>query len=135
MTIKGSCLCGTIRYEITGLLQMAGHCHCSICRKSHGAAFATWAIIDPEQFRWTAGEACIQRYASSPGRERFFCRQCGSPLAASHDRKISEVVVGTIDGDPGVRPREHIFTGSKALWHEITDALPQYPGWPPELQP
>ena len=59
MTIRGSCLCGTVRFEITGPFAGAGHCHCSICRKSHGAAFATWAFVDPGEFRWTSGESSL----------------------------------------------------------------------------
>jgi hypothetical protein len=135
MTITGSCLCGTVCYEITGALQLIGHCHCSICRKSHGAAFATWGIVDPDQFRWTAGESSVQGYESSPGNQRCFCKRCGSPLVSTHGGAVGEVVVGSMDGDPGARPTEHIFVGSKACWHEITDALPQYETWPPETAP
>jgi hypothetical protein len=104
-----------------------------MCRKSHGAAFATWAMIEPNQFRWTSGVALVERYESSPGRARCFCRRCGSPLAAVHTGMVTEVVLGTVDGDPGVRPREHIFVGSKAPWYEIGDALPQSEDWPPGM--
>src|SRR3712207_3652800 len=72
MAIVGSCLCGSVRYEITGSLKVVGHCHCPMCRKSNGAAFATWGILDPEQFRWTSGVEFVQGYESSPGRERCF---------------------------------------------------------------
>lgn len=135
MAIGGSCLCGAVRYEITGPLNGAGHCHCSMCRKAHGAAFATWTFIDPAQFRWTAGTGDVGRYASSPGNERCFCRRCGSPLAVAHSGEVREVVLANVDGDPGVRPAEHIFTGSKAPWHEITDGLPQHREWPPGMAP
>lgn len=131
MAISGGCLCGSVRYEISGPFKMAGHCHCSMCRKSHGAAFVTWGMVDPDQFHWTSGEEFIEAYESSPGRGRCFCRKCGSPLAATHSGKVTEVVLGTVDGDPGVRPGEHIFVGSKAPWYEITDALPQFEEWPP----
>ena len=135
MTIKGSCLCGAVTYEIDGEFQFVGNCHCSICRKSHGAAFATWGIIDPEDFRWLSGENFVQGYESSPGRKRTFCKICGSPLVSTHSDQVGEVVFGTVDGDPGTRPREHIFVGSKASWHEITDSLPQFEEWPPGIQP
>ena len=124
MGITGSCLCGTVTYEITGSFQVMGHCHCSMCRKSNGAAFATWGIINGDQFRWTSGVEFVQGYESSPGRERCFCKKCGSPLVSTHSGAVTEVVVGTVDGDPGVRPGEHIFVGAKAPWYEITDALP-----------
>jgi len=135
MSIKGSCLCGTVRYEIAGEPQFVGNCHCSICRKSHGAAFATWGILKSGQFRWVSGEEFVENYESSPGRTRCFCRKCGSPLASAHSGTIGEVVVGTIDGDPGARPREHIFVGSRAPWYDITDSLPQHEAWPPGMMP
>ena len=133
MGLKGSCLCGVVRYEITGPFIAAGHCHCSICRKSHGAAFATWAHVAPDQFRWTSGAEAIAGYESSPGRARCFCSKCGSPLVSTDAGKVTEVVLGTVDGDPGVRPREHIFVRAKAPWYEIADALPQFEEWPPGL--
>lgn len=135
MAITGGCLCGAVSYEITDALEAAGHCHCSICRKSHGAAFATWTFVSPESFRWTAGGEFIERYSASSDRERCFCRKCGSPLAATHGGRVTEVVLATVDGDPGVRPREHIFVGSKAPWYEIADALPQFESWPPGMAP
>jgi len=135
MAITGNCLCGAVSYEISGSLKAAGHFHCSMCRKSHGAAFATWAHVNPGQFRWTSGVEFVARYESSPGKERCFCKKCGSPLGLSDSGKITEVVLGTVDGDPGVRPGEHIFVGSKASWYEIVDALPQYEEWPPGIVP
>lgn len=133
MTIAGSCLCGSVRYQVTGSFRAAGHCHCWICRKLHGAAFATWAHVEPEQFRWTAGADLVQTYASSPGRLRCFCRTCGSPLASTDAGRVTEVVLGTVDGDPMVRPGEHIFVASKAPWYEISDALPRHREWPPGM--
>ncbi len=135
MTVKGSCLCGAVRYEISGSLIALGHCHCSICRKSHGAAFATWAGVRPEEFRWTAGEDTVTAYESSPGKLRMFCRQCGAPLVSSESGRVTEVVMASLDGDPGVRPAGHIFVKYKVPWHEITDSLPQFDEWPPGMEP
>ena len=124
-----------MRYEIAGAFTLIGNCHCSLCRKANGAAFVTWGLLDPHQFRWTAGTNQLRWYASSPRTERGFCGRCGAALANAHGGRVSEVVVGSVDGDPGARPQEHIFVGSKAVWHEITDDLPQYPEWPPGVQP
>lgn len=135
MTVTGSCLCGKVRYEVAGELLFSGNCHCSRCRKSHGAAYATWGIINPDQFRWTAGEDSLSAYESSPRRFRCFCRHCGSPLASRHNENVEEIVLATVDGDPGSRPREHIFVASKAPWHDITDTLPQHAAWPGYMQP
>lgn len=135
MAISGSCLCGAVRYEVTGAFVAMGNCHCSVCRKATGAAFATWGIIDPEHFRWTAGANVVAAYPSSPGVERCFCPTCGSSLAARHSGKVTEVLIGTVDGDPGMRPEAHIFVGSKASWHDITDGLEQHEEWPPGMGP
>jgi hypothetical protein len=77
----------------------------------------------------------VERYESSPGRERCFCRKCGSPLVSTDRGNVTEVVLGTVDGDPGVRPGEHIFVRSKAPWYEIADALPRFEAWPPGMKP
>jgi hypothetical protein len=90
-------------------------------------------MIEPNQFRWTAGAALVERYESSPGRARCFCRKCGSPLVALHTGTVTEVVLGSVDGDPGVRPGAHIFVSSMAPWYEIRDALPQFEHWPPGM--
>lgn len=131
--LKGSCLCGSVRYDIAGALTGARNCHCSMCRKAHSAAFRSRASVRTADFRWTAGEALLSWYESSPGTHRGFCSRCGSALLSRFDKapEVCGLPLGCLDSDPGVRPTMHMFTGSKAPWHEITDALPQYPEWPP----
>jgi hypothetical protein len=131
MSVNGACLCGAVRYEISSPLVDAGNCHCSMCRKAHGAAFATYASVGPDEFRWKCGEEFVSFYESSPNESRVFCSVCGSTLGGAEDGKINAITLGTVDGDPGIRPRSHIFVGSKAPWHEISDALPQFEEWPP----
>ncbi len=131
MTIEGACLCGSVRYEASGDLSDAGNCHCSMCRKAHGAAFATYASVEPKDFLWISGEHLVSFYEASPGACRTFCRICGSTMGATEDGRITSVTLGTIDGDPGVQPRSHIFVGSMAPWYEIHDDLPQFDEWPP----
>jgi hypothetical protein len=131
--LKGSCLCGGVHYEITGKLTQVRNCHCSMCRKAHSAAFRSRASVRTADFRWTAGEALLSWYESSPGTHRGFCRRCGSALLSRFDESpaICGLPLGCLDTDPDVRPTMHIFVDSKAPWHEITDSLPQYPDWPP----
>ena len=126
--IRGSCLCGGVRFEIDGPLKGASHCHCSMCRKAHGAAFGTYAAAKAADFRVVSGENRITRYRSSAGIVRTFCARCGSTLQWLRESKpdVVDVALGVVDGDPGVRPLHHIYVGSKAPWHEITDDLPQY---------
>jgi hypothetical protein len=128
--LHGSCLCGNIRYEIDGSLGAAGHCHCTMCRKAHGAAFGTYSRVKRDAFRIVSGAEHIKTFASSQGITRTFCDTCGSTLqyiSASKPGSFA-LALGTLDDDPGVRPVSHIFVGSKAPWYEITDDLPQHRG-------
>lgn len=131
MAIKGRCLCGGVRYEITGVLFAASHCHCSMCRRQHGAAFSTYAKFNPDGFKWISGEDLVKVYETSSGAGWCFCSDCGSSLAATDKGKITSVTLGTVEGDPGIKIESHIFVGSMASWHEINDSLPQFDEWPP----
>ena len=130
--IKGGCLCGKVRYEIKGPLLDADHCHCSMCRRQHGAAFATYADLNPDDFKWMSGEDLVKIYQTPSGAGWCFCSECGSTLAGSDKGKITMVTLGTVEGDPGIKPAFHIFAGSKAQWYEIKDDLPQFEERPPD---
>lgn len=126
--IRGSCLCGSVRYEIRGRLTRLTHCHCSMCRKAHGAAFGSYLGAEAEGFAFVAGEGEVAAYRSSPGVRRTFCRRCGATLQFldDSDSAVVWVAAGTLDDDPGIRPLRHIWVGSKAPWYDIEDALPKY---------
>jgi len=126
MNIQGGCLCGRVRYEVTGQLYDTHHCHCSMCRRHHGSAFSTSAKLTPGEFNWLSGEDLVKVYQSSPGIGWGFCSECGSSLVGTNNGEIIMVTLGTIDGDPGPRADSHIFVGSKAEWHDITDNIPQF---------
>ena len=70
--IRGSCLCRTVRWSFDGAFDWMSHCHCEMCRKAHGAPFATYAIGSGEHFRFDRGEDAVTRYESSPGFVRAF---------------------------------------------------------------
>ena len=132
--LVGSCLCGSVRYEITAPLQNAEHCHCSMCRKAHGAAFSTNSVVATEALIVTSGVDFISEYESSPNRRKCFCSNCGSQLFIRRLDKpeFTVVTLGTIDDDAHARPERHVFVASKASWYDISDALPQfkiYPGF------
>ncbi len=125
--LTGRCQCGAIRYEIRAEPMAMYHCHCPRCRRASGASFATNLMVRSEDFRLVAGAEALAAFESSPGKRRHFCARCGSPIY-SHSQATSQLVsvrCGTLDGDPGVRPRAHIFVGSKSPWYEIRDDLPQ----------
>ena len=107
MGVKGSCLCGRIRYRINGPLTGTLNCHCTMCRKAHGAAFRTRAAVKTEDFEWLAGEHLLTRYQSSPGLHKTFCSVCGSNLVTIIDSNPESLgfPLGTLDDDPGVKPK------------------------------
>ena len=105
---KGSCLCGGVRFEAGDLQTDPAHCHCSMCRKFHGAAFATLAAAD--EFR-------------------SFCSRCGTSLAfRSNDESETpyEPALSLFDEEVPVRPAAHIFTNFSATWYRVNDGLPVF---------
>lgn len=131
-SLRGRCLCEAVSYEINGDLGPIFNCHCSKCRRWHGAAFRTRASIDVSQFKWLSGEDNLSTYNSSENVTKYFCRTCGSPLISTyHDRpSVLGIPLGGLEGDITGKPEAHIFTASKASWYEVSDQLPQYEGWP-----
>ena len=140
---NGSCLCGDVAFEITGPVEQMGHCHCSMCRKFHGSAFATFGVVAPSDFRWLrggggergeGGEGKVVHYPSSASGWRNFCGRCGAATPGlPPNGPFALVPMGAVAEDPGSRPVLHFFVGSKAPWHSIVDDLPQHDAWPPEF--
>jgi len=127
---RASCLCGEVKWEVDGPLDLMSHCHCSRCRKAHGSAFGTYVAAPAERFR-LSGREHVVRWESSPGFFRTFCGRCGSVVPEpSSDERIF-MAAGNFEEDPGVRPLAHLFVASKAPWFEITDSLPQFDAYPP----
>ncbi len=129
----GACLCGAVRFEITGAIRNIIYCHCSQCRKAQGSAFATNGIVQAADFRFVTGEDQLTGYESTPGQTKYFCKVCGSPILSKRDSVPEEVRVrlGAIESDITERPVAHIFATSKANWEEIAGDLPQYATYEP----
>ena len=132
--ISGHCECKRVRFEVDGEINDFSHCHCSQCRRLHGAAFATFAGVVRDQFRYVSGENDTSTYASSDSHRRVFCSTCGSNILVALDDEPDALYLSmsAIEGDPSCPPGYHIFVGSKAPWHEIGDGLAQHDTWPPE---
>ena len=125
----GSCLCGAIQFEASHLSPKMAHCHCSMCRKFHGAAFATFGETTIEHFRWTQGEDKLKSFTAANGTTRQFCSECGSSLIfkpPGKDNGLVEFALGTLDDPICERPDAHIYTAFKADWMELSDGLPSY---------
>ncbi len=133
MPYRGSCLCGTITFEIDGSIEDIVMCHCSQCRKAQGSAYATNGLVDANAFT-LHGEEMLTGYESAPGNTKYFCRVCGSPILNRSVKRPDKVRIrlGTVESDISERPKAHIFATSKANWDRITDEIPQYDGYAPE---
>lgn len=133
VNLTGSCLCGSVSYEISGSVGQFWHCHCKRCRKATGTGHATNILMTPASVEWTSGNDLL-RYFKVPEAKRFgtvFCSVCGSlmPRVAA-DMSFALVPAGTLDTDPGVRPEGRIFQDSKAPWSCDNSDLASYETYP-----
>jgi hypothetical protein len=125
--IRGSCLCGGIRFEYARAVTQVGLCHCSLCRKVSGAASNAVIVVPEADLHWLAGLELRQTYAKPSGWSTTFCRTCGSPVPQKHYGAAAYwVPAGVLDDDPGLTLGGHIFVGSKAPWDEIGGSAPQF---------
>jgi hypothetical protein len=128
-SMKGSCLCGTIEYEVSSIDMPIIFCHCTTCRKAHAAPFAPTAGVLREHFRWLRGEEKLSSFESSEGKLRHFCSVCGSHLVAERPNQPHVILrVATLDEDPGQRPEAHIWTSHDVEWLDA-DGIPSYREW------
>jgi hypothetical protein len=134
-TLEGSCLCGAVKYEVTGVPQRFFHCHCSRCRKATGTGHASNLFVQPGALRWLAGEEQVRAF-KLPEAKRFtnsFCAVCGSRLPRQPKDSDSVVIpCGSLDGDAPIKPQARIFSGSRASWSCAGDGLPVYPEYAPQ---
>lgn len=133
--VAGSCLCGSVAFEITGAPLRMMNCHCTRCRRGRSSAHATNLFYRLDDFRFVRGETHVRVYRVPEARffAVAFCRSCGGAAPrVSTERGAVIVPAGTLDNDPGTRPEAHIFVSYKANWFDIVDSLPQFPeGAPP----
>jgi hypothetical protein len=128
--MNGLCLCGAVRFHVTGRPAAFDLCHCSHCRQASGSAFLAELEFKASEFEWVSGQSLVKTYEAPvrktpPGYQRTFCTICDAP-APTVDRGIVRVPAGSLEDDPGMPPQRHIFVDFKAPWFEITDALAQF---------
>jgi hypothetical protein len=129
----GSCLCGEVEVKINGGISDIIHCHCSLCRKNSGTAFATNGFINSADFEIISGKNNLSTFSFKPGRNRCFCTSCGSPIYSFNDQDPSRVRIrlGLLDSDIDERPISHNFVSSKANWEELDVKIPRYHSFEP----
>jgi hypothetical protein len=129
--IRGSCLCGGVRFEVVGDPLTMAYCHCSRCRKVGGSANV---MVRAADFRWLQGSDLVVRYGPEPPFDlvRCFCRRCGTYLGEPETNPEGfPISANAFDDDPRIRPVLHEQVSGKPPWYEIEGDLPQYPDAPP----
>lgn len=126
--LTGGCLCGVIRYEISGEPHCQAYCHCSMCRQASGAPVTAWLTVDRERLRFTSGQPSI--FHSSINATRAFCNRCGTPLVFFCDEQLDtcDVTLGSLDEPKGYAPQFHVHEASRLEWFNTNDNLPRHAG-------
>ena len=123
----GGCLCGAVRYEVSGPLRDVINCHCSLCQRLHGAFGAhskarktDITVLVDKGLAW---------YATSEMARRGFCRRCGSNLFWEPvGQNATGILAGTLDQPTGLKTMGHIFTREKGDFTDLSDDLPKFDG-------
>jgi hypothetical protein len=128
--IIGNCLCGAVEFSAGLPSKWCAHCHCSMCRKHHGAGYVTWVGFDQDQVRFLRGADCLGWYISSAGAQRGFCRQCGSSMFFRSERWAGElhIVLGCINGAIDRQPEANVFFDNHVDWMPIDESLKKVDG-------
>lgn len=133
-SLKGSCLCRAVTFEISEPLTLARNCHCSRCRQGRSTAHACNGFTSFDAVTFLSGENQLQSFKVPDAKffTQVFCKTCSSLMPRKDpERQISIIPLGSLDTDPDRKTGDHIFTADKAEWHEITDGLPQHRQAPP----
>ena len=129
--LPGSCLCGGVRFRILGDFSVATYCHCAHCQKRTGTAASAQGRVAADHFELLSGEDLLRTFTPRQGRPKVFCSVCGSSLfgGALRDDAIVSVRLGSLDGDPGIRPGARCYVQSAVLWEAVPDdGLPRFDG-------
>lgn len=121
----GGCLCGAIRYKLSGPPESSTHCHCRSCQRALGGAFATWCSAKRDNFEVIKGT--IKVCETSPGVLRGFCGNCGTSLSYATKEDASGRVWflgSTLDDPSTLAPTSHVYVSHQQPWVKINDGLP-----------
>ncbi|GAB3249304.1 GFA family protein [Chitinimonas naiadis] len=126
--LTGQCFCGTVKYAVDADAIWCAHCHCSMCRQAHGAAFVTWFGVPYPAFSVYEGEHALRWFQSSAQARRGFCGQCGTTLFFHGQRWADEMHITRASLTHGevMPPSGHVYYDSHVSWANCNDGLPRY---------
>ena len=124
--LAGGCVCGAVRYEVSGEPYGGAVCHCRTCQQVHGAPMVAFFSVRRDGFSIT-GE--LGEVRTSDHAVRRFCRACGTHMVFDDSRYPEEIDVATatLDDPAAVPPRFHIWTRSQIAWVKLGDGLERFP--------
>jgi hypothetical protein len=129
--LNGQCLCGEVHFMVEDSFSYAFYCHCSRCRLRTGSAFASIAGIAIDKVQVTRGRDHLLIEDDRAEGYGARCDKCYTFLfAAVRSKQYMHVSLGVLIDAPSRVPDRHIYVGSKAPWHQITDSLAQYEALP-----
>jgi hypothetical protein len=131
---EGGCACGAIRFRVTSQPYDAGYCHCRICQLTSGSPVMAFATAPRGDVVILQGEPATRR--SSSFGERWFCRDCGTPLAmvVTHQPGALDIAIATLDDPEVIAPGFHIWTRSQIGWFDTTDQFDRHERFRPETK-
>jgi len=112
---------------VSGFADKTANCHCTMCRKFHGAAFGT--LVAVKDLIWLTGKHLIREFVAPNGTTRTFCSHCGSSLGfrvKNAPLEKIEVAIATFDDDIPMTIDAQIFTSYKANWYELKPNVPSF---------
>ena len=123
----GSCLCGTVSFEVKGEFDRFYLCHCQYCQKDTGSAHAANLFSHSATLLWLSGEDAVTSF-TLPGtrHNRSFCKLCGSALPSTQIAGLLVVPAGCLDTEFTMLPTAHIFSSSKAAWDKESGEVPTF---------
>lgn len=126
--VQGRCLCGTVRFEIDKAIDTVVNCHCESCRRQCSSPMTTFVGVGDGKWRWLSGPPKV--YNSSPGVERRFCPECGSPISfrSKNMSGMMHFYVASLDNPENFQPTLHCSYEEKLSWLELNDQLPKTVG-------
>jgi hypothetical protein len=123
---EGGCLCGDVRYRVSGDPRTSAICHCVSCRRASGAQSVAWVVFPSEAFSFVSGDPA--EYRSSAEVSRTFCARCGTSLTYQHDGNLDsiDVTAASLDLPDELPPTRHVWLEDKVSWASVDDGLPRF---------
>jgi hypothetical protein len=128
--VRGSCFCGAVEFAVTLPTLSCAHCHCTMCRRVHGAGYVTWIAVPYSQFQMVTGSDHLTVHHSSDHGRRSFCNVCGSSLfcESTHHPEHIDIVLANLHEKIDREPQAHYYFTDRAEWVNVGDDLPRFGG-------